>query len=337
MKCNHGLSITKCDPCLTRILKHLIRKDSSSSEIIYKSGKSSCKSGCKKTCKCYANAFITTPGQSQAPILRTLTQEELASNCGITVELTANCGNSLLQLGKCKSPQNKWCKIVDRENKFVTSVQVPKGCGGCYNFDLSASVALTGLLTFNLLGVFGTPPVTTLFDFTNLVSIPATVDLRLAEQLPRQVCVADEISETPEACFTAVTFPIIDTPSATVTLAGDLGGTLLDVIFTIIFSVGLVDLGLTNALFRSAPAYSNLAVSGTVCLKDCQRLVPTLLIRSLTIQDIFDPLSALLPANISITSVNLSNIQLSLSTLSLKLVRVGDCAEDCDCKARPRD
>ena len=201
---------------------------------------------------------------------------------------------------------------------------------------MSASVALSGLLTFDAtIIIVGTPPVTTDLNFSNLISIPATIDLRLAEQLPREVCVADEVSDTPESCYTAVTFPIIDTPSATETLPGDLGVTLLSILLTVILTPGPLNLGLANPLFRSAPAYSNLAVSGTVCLKDCQRLVPSLLIRSFAVQDFFDAF-ATLPAIVSIAGDGflLSNIQLSISTLSLKLVRIGDCSDDCDCKSR---
>lgn len=323
MKCKHNLLISKCDPCLSKTLAHLIKTSSSS----YSSSSSSCKEE-KKCKKCYANAYIITSNQSLPPVIRTFTQEELLTDCGVEVQLTSSCSNSLLEVGKCKSPENKWCRIIDRENLFVTSIQVPKGCGGCYSYDLSASVALMSELDLSV--IFTIQQQTLVLSLSTQVPIPAIVDLRLSEQLPREVCVADEISETPESCFTAVTFPLLDTASATETL----GGLDPNILLSLFILTGVVNLltgvtgivNLNNGLFNQNFKFSNLNINGIVCLRDCQRLVPTVTIRKI---DIFEIFQSSLPAN---ATFSFSNIKLYLSGLSLKLVRLNSCPETCQCK-----
>lgn len=276
--------------------------------------------------KCYANAFFNLPAQSDAPVIRTFTQDELiqpSAEC-LSIPLTNSCSASLLQLGKCKSPADKWCKIVDRENKFVTSIQVPKCCGGCYNFDLSASVSLIADIT---LTVGFQPPITVT---STEQPVPAVVDLKLCEQLPRQICIADEVSQTPYTCFTAETFPIIDSPQAVATLQSG-AISIIDILTVLITSVT------TNQpiSIQPAPIPNNISVSGLVCLKGCERIVPCLTIRNLTaLQNI----SSILGVSFATPFIDLlfTNIRLQLHSLSLKLVRIGDCPKDCKCKLKNR-
>ena len=310
MKCKHELTISKCDHCLTKVLTHLLKTE-------------------KRRCKCYANAFIMTPSQSGATVIRTFTQEELAASDCLSIELTSVCNGSQLQLGNCQSPQDKWCKIIDRENKFVTSVQVPRECGGCYNFDLSASVGMSATINLG----FPVPGAVPLL-FSTDVALPITVDLKLCEQLPREVCVADEVADTPESCFTAVTFPIIDAPCATETLSGtDLGNLLTVLTGLVVSAVDITSPNFSTALARKNE-FSNLAVSGTVCLRGCQRLVPCITIRDSAINQLLD-LSVSLLSQGALTLFTFTNIRLQLSCLSLKLVRLDNCPEDCRCQARP--
>ena len=322
MNCKHDFLISECNPCLSKILKHLVKTTKTTSA----SSSESCqkKTKCKK---CYANSYVRVSNQSLAPVIRTFTSDELETECGTIVNLTSSCSNGLLEIGKCKSPENKWCKIIDRENLFVTSLQVPKGCGGCYSYDISASVALVSTLDLLLdidLAVLST---------STQVPIPAIVDLRLSEQLPREVCVADEVSDTPTACFTEVTFPIIDTTTATTTLGG-LDLNILTILFltlsVAIFLFGSITgpFSFANALFNQNFKFSNLNITGTVCLKECQRLVPTLTIRKTQIAGALLSITDITP-NVTISS---SNIKLYLSGLSLKLVKLDSCKESCQCK-----
>ena len=310
MKCKHGLQIRKCDSCLDKVLTFLI----------------------EKKCKCYANAYINIPSSS-SNIIRSFTQEELFSISCLAIPLTSSCNGSNLQLGKCKSPQNSWCRYIDRSNSFITSIVVPKGCGGCYNFDLSASVALTATLNISL-AVVGAAT----FPLSFPINVPATVELRLAEQLEREICVTDEVADLAENCFTSQTFPIIDIPYATETLDGTSIGSIATTIVSLIIQIFFFGANLSDieTLLSDPKNISNLSVSGTVCLKDCQRLVPTLTIKDVVnFDNIINLLPSLLPPLIGppvLVPFTLTNIQLSLSSLSLKLVKLDKCTEDCSCK-----
>lgn len=287
MKCKHSKNLCDCSLCISKVLKYASRK--------------SCEN-------CYANAFIAVP-DSGSIVLRTFANDELISNPCTAIPLTNTCdGTTLLQLTKCKSPSDKWCKIVDQGNGFITSLQVPKGCHGCYAFDLSASVALLG----NISIIFNADPT----NFQIGINIPGTFTLRLSEQLHREICVADEVTHENEKCFTSVLFPIPDTPMISQT-RGTFSEFLIipQIISTLVTSGIEID-----------PIFESLSVSGTVCLKDCQRLVP-----SLTIQ-IPDEVFLLQRLAGTSVAVDVTNIKLLLANLSLKLIRIGDCAEDCTCK-----
>ena len=308
MKCGHGKSFVKCDACVSSTLKNIVKELNTSS--------------------CYANAFINFPIESST-IVRTFTQDEIITDGGIqkciSVPLTSVCSTPLLQIGKCRGSTNSWCRIVDQGNGYITSLQVPECCCGCYNFDLSASVALNGIL-----GVSVLDPGLTLTQLSYSANIPCKVSLKLSEQLPREFCVADEVSDTPESCFTSVTFPILDTPMATETLPDSISTSLLDVILTGSLDV-LPDIG--NTLEPQPVQFSNLSVSGTVCLKSCQRLVPTLTIEPLNLNFVLGNPFQFLGNTITIQS--LTNIKLHLASLSLKLKRLGDCKNICnECKVR---
>lgn len=279
--------------------------------------------------KCYANAFITLPNETST-VLRTFTQDEINSErreC-ITVPLTASCSTPLLQIGNCKSPNSAWCRIVDQGNGYITSLQIPKTCCGCYNFDLSASVALNGTFNFTLTDL---SPLT-IFPLSYIVNIPCKVSLKLSEQLPRIYCVTDEVSATPEQCFTSVTFPIIDTPMATETLP--------DSIITSLFSllnagIATDTLNESNTINSQPITFSNLSVAGTVCLKSCQRLVPTLTVEPINLNELLG-LPLTLNGNV-ITLQSLTNVKLHLASLSLKLTRIGNCKAECDqCKYKQK-
>ena len=308
MKCKHNLKICKCNLCLSKVLSDMMKN--------------------KKFQKfCYVNAFVMTPSSSRAPVIRTLTQAEITdpSAC-TTIPLTSTCDISLLQLGKCKAPEDKWCRFVDRGNGFITSLVVPKGCGGCYNFDLSASVGLSATISFAVTNISGT-----VFSSSANFPLPVTVDLKLCEQLPREVCIGDELADREEDCFTSVTFPIIDAPCATETLPNNDFNTTS---FVIGGDVDSPAVQLLETLASRENQFSSLAVSGTVCLKECQRLVPCLTIRPFDIEKSFN-IGLSLNVNFTLTTpITLTDIKLSLSCLSLKLVRIGDCSDECDCKKR---
>ena len=308
MKCKHKQHILKCDPCLSKISHHLLNQN-------------------KQYNSCYVNAFINHPNSTSTTI-RTFTQEEVFSNSSngecITIPLTSSCSGSLLQVGDCKSPENAWCKIIDQANEYITSIQVPDCCDGCYTFDLSASVALTATMTVNLPTDSGI-----LLTTTSFINAPVKATIRLSEQLPRDICVADEVSETPEKCFTSVTFPIIDTASATSTLSETNIGLLLGIITSVLLAQIADSFSLLTTFSTEVPNFTNLSVSGTVCLTPCQRLVPTLTIQPINVSDL---ISALLQsANLALISLNFTDIKLQLANLSLKLVRVCDCKKTCTC------
>ena len=309
MKCKHNLKICKCTSCLSKVLEDMMKN--------------------KKFKKpCHVNAFIMTPSSSSAPVIRTLTQAEITdpSAC-TTIPLTSTCDISLLQLGKCQSPEGKWCRFIDRGNGFITSLVVPKGCGGCYNFDLSASVGLSGTISFAVTQIGGPT-----FSSSANFPLPVTVDLKLCEQLSREICIGDEVFESGEDCFTSVTFPIIDAPCATETLPNnDFTTRAFDIADSILQSV----LSLFENLAPLPNQFSNLNVSGIVCLKDCQRLVPCLTIRPFDIERIFNVALAAVLTNPNVlltTPITVTDIKLSLSCLSLKLFRIDDCCDECDCK-----
>ena len=277
----------------------------------------------QKKCKCYANAFIAVPN-SISTVVRTFTQEEITGLECLTVPLTTICDGTLLQINQCKSPQDKWCRIIDQGNGFITSLQVPKGCGGCYNFDLSASVALTAIFTLTV--ALGSPPVFFFSSSANL-NVPVKASLKLSEQLPREICVADEVAEIPERCFTAVTLPLIDTAMASQILAQSSPFS----IFIRLINLSTSDIGDVGRLTRLGsedPFFSNLAVSGTVCLRDCQRLVPTLTLQPFNFSFIRELL------DVPIDVLSMTDIKLHLADLSLKLKRIENCPEDCQCKRR---
>ena len=300
MYCKHEKSISDCNSCLSKILSRLLK----SSKF-----------------KCYANAFINLPNASST-VVRTFTQEEITGQnqdeC-LTVPLTSSCSGSYFQLSSCKSPKDNWCKVIDQANNYITSLQVPECCNGCYNFDLSASVALisTFILTDSQVG--------STLNLTYDVNLPIKATLKLSEQLPRDICVADEISESPTECFTAVTFPIIDTPMASAVLGGNFFPSFTE-ISTIIGSSAL-QIFIQN-LLNQEPYFVNLSVRGTVCLKGCQRLVPTLTLFPFIDTIAFDILSESSGAQFVTT---FANTKLLLSDLSLKLVKIGDCTENCRC------
>lgn len=305
MKCNHGHKISKCEVCLDKLMTYLVKNE----------------------CKCYVNAFLALPGTNTV-VVKNFTQEELYSSICNPIPLTASCDGLDLQLSKCRSPTNKWCKYVDRSNSFITSIVVPRGCGGCYNFDLSASVALNATLNTGIVVVGGAS-----FPLSTPISLQATADLKLSEQLPREVCVVDEFAESIENCFTALTLPIIDVAHATETLNGtDIG--LIAIISILLATIGGT---ITSSLISVAAqqSISNLAVSGIVCLKDCQRLVPTITLKNLPdLDSILNSIDDILPPGVVIEVIpfTLTNIQLVLSSLSLKLVKIDNCPQDCDCK-----
>ena len=299
MKCKHSKLIADCDPCLSKILKKL-QGNEPGSDITFKSG--SCEqlyaSHSKYSCDvCYANAFISFPALTST-VIKTFTQEELLdpANTCITIPLTSSCDGGLLQLGQCQTPSYKWCKIVDQGNGFITSLQVPKNCGGCYNFDLSCSISLDLEGTVNIPGTGLT---------TVIQNFPANITLKLSEQLQREVCIADEAADFPESCFTSVLVPIIDSPMITQTTGN---------IISLVFLFSLV----------FTPVIHNLSVSGIICLKGCQKLIPSVTLKL--------PSSA--QVLFTILSDTFSNLKLKISlyNLSLKLVRVGNCDEACDCK-----
>ena len=310
MRCNHNQNISKCEACYTKLFKYILDGNY------------------HNQCPCYANAFIIQPN-SISTVIRSFSQDEIFSSqqeC-VVVPLTSICDGSLLKIGDCKSPSGAkggWCKIVDQANGYITSLQVPKGCCGCYNFDLSASVAMTGTQNYTI-GVDQGG----VFSFSSFINIPVKATLRLSEQLPREFCVADELADTPQTCFTSVTFPIIDTAQATSTLSETGLGTSLAYIISLIFPVGTN----INNLTSEVTNFTSLAVSGTVCLKSCQRLVPTLTLHPINLDELTGIFSELLSLGANILDFEITNIKLSLANLSLKLARIGDCKNSCEaCK-----
>ena len=278
MKCKHSKDIETCKTCKTKLVGQLI----------------------SRSCDCFANMFIRL-ANADTVVIRTFGDELLTDTC-LSIPLTTTCDGTSFQLGNCSSPQGKWCKIVDRGNGFITSLQVPKGCSGCYNFDLSASVGLTAIiqLTSNFV----------VFE----LSLPATFTLKLSEQLPRDDCVADEIVDDPSSCFTSTIFPIIDTATVTASYSSIFG--LVSELFAFPNFIA------TSVALQKK--IKTLSCSGIVCLKDCQRLVPSLSIAAFDIRQ----LSSIIQF---IGTLGPVTYNLHLADLSLKLNRIGDCTNCTDC------
>ena len=304
MKCKHSKSIEQCGSCLKKVLSKCARGEN---------------------CKCYVNAVILQPNSSST-VIRNLTSDEITnSDACVTIPLTTSCNGALqLQLGACKSPVDSWCKIVDSGNGFITSLQVPKGCCGCYNFELSASVTVTGTFNFTLFNLQGVA-----FLFSIDVNLSIRADLKLSEQIKRETnCVTDNVSTQQDSCFTSDIFPIIGLPMATQTLSQfDISS-----FAALIFSGGPVVFSTASS---QLPAFSNLSTSGLVCLKDCQRLVPTITLHPLDLNRIINALIQLeiafnQPVGSLFGPLTLSNVRLHLANLSLKLVRVGSCETECN-------
>ena len=293
MKCKHALKFSKCKKCFKTGIVNISNKD-----------------------KCYANGFIVIPSQSESVNVRTFTFDEFNSLLCTNIPLTGSCDGSLFQLGKCKSPKNSWCKKVDRENGFVTYLQVPQCCGGCYYFDLSASVSITASITLTTINVSGEVDILTINT-----SIPITVDLKLGEQLEREECIIDSTVQTNEKCFSSSIFPLIDTPISSVTLNGN------DIL-------NLSTLPISPNIYEFPAYFSNLSTSGMICLKDCHRILPILSIRKSELDKYLTILRRIYFFSQSETQVifTVSNIQLRLANLSLSLIRLGDCEENCLCK-----
>ena len=294
MKCKHFKPILDCFPCYDKVLRQLIKSNKS---------------------KSYANMFTNL---QSSIVVRTLTSDELfpipiafLGTC-IEVPLTSSCDDNLFKLGKCKSPSDAWCKVQDKENKFITSIQIPKCCDGCYSFDLSATVGLTGIVQVP------DPSVpTTLNSFT--LNLSANITLKLSEQVQKGNCFVE--SNLVDVCYTSLTLPILDTPKVT-----ELNSTFLENL-GIITLLGLV--GLEGFSRNDTIKFTNLAVSGIVCLRGCQRLVP-----SLTIQ-LFNFARLLRTITPGLTIPDISNVKVHLSNLSIKLVRIGECNDECEsCKKK---
>ena len=350
MKCRHHLQIKDCDICSKVVVVKAKHHKKSSSEECGQQVKN--KNYCCK--EAFVSAYIQTSVETEPIIVRSFAPAELlpegttfggtggtptgfgaGSGLCTPFAITGTCDIPLLNLSECQKPKNKWCRVVDRQNGFFASLQVPKCCGGCYNFELSASLVLTatfnpGLLTSLLsavLGLLGTDA-TLPSEFT----VPFTYDLKLAEQECRTRCVVDSVASQETGCFTANLLPILDAPSASASNTNTVG-------------VG-----------QFQPV--NAAVAGILCLHGCERLIPAVSLRSVGItsggnfQLVSDVLSlvgglltllltilgGLLPGvGADIQTVLLGAItgfRLRLANLSLKLMRLGDCPADCDCHRR---
>lgn len=355
MKCRHHLSLKDCDICSKLVVvkaKHHGKSSSTSECGTHKVDKNYC---CKEA---FVSAFIQTSVDTEPIIVRSFGAGELlpagtlfggvtgagatgtATGSGLCTPfaITGSCDIPLLNISECQKPKNKWCRVVDRQNGFFASLQVPKCCGGCYNFELSAALVLTatfnpGVLTTllgTLLAGVGLTGATLPSEFT----VPFTYDLKLAEQERRTRCIVDAVATQETGCFTANLLPIIDAPSATSSNTNTVG----------------------VAQFQAV----NGAVAGILCLHGCERLIPAVSIRSVGIttggtfalvSDVFSlagSLVGLLAAVLAglipglgiaggLSSILLGAItgfRLRLSNLSLKLMRLGDCPEDCDCHRR---
>ena len=306
MKCKHFKSFENCGPCLKKVLSKCARSEA---------------------CKCYVNAVILQPNSSST-VIRNLTSDEITNQDGcLTIPLTTSCnGASQLKLGACKSPVDSWCKIVDSGNGFITSLQVPKGCCGCYNFELSASVTVTGTLSilFNALNLT--------FPINVDLNLPIRADLKLSEQIQRETnCVTDNILTQQNSCFTSETFPIIGLPMASQTLS-QFDFSFLSQILPLADSANQL-----STASSQPPAFSNLSVSGLVCLKDCQRLVPTITLHPFDlnrVSNILVQIELIIGVNpgVRFGPTTLTNVRLHLANLSLKLVRVASCETECNSK-----
>ena len=349
MKCRHHLQIKDCDICSKVVVvkaKHHIKNSDTEECPSHKTQKPYC---CKEA---FVSAYIQTSVDTEPIVVRTFSPAELLPE-GVTFggvtgpgvgstgfgtgsglctpfAITGSCDIPLLNISECQKPKGKWCRVVDRQNGFFASLQVPKCCGGCYNFELSASLVLTatfnaGLLTAILgvlLGVLGPAP-----TLPTEFAVPFTYDLKLAEQERRTRCVIDSAVSQEAGCFTATLLPIIDSPSATTSYTNTIGVETLQPV--------------------------NAALAGIICLHGCERLIPAVSIRSVGIttggtfalvSDVLtalggvlavlgDLIGALVPvADLATLLLGaITGFRLRLANLSLKLVRLGDCPEDCDC------
>lgn len=347
MKCRHHLSIKDCDICS----KVVIVKQKHHGKVTRTDECSPCKPEKKYCCKeAFVSAFIQSSVDTDPIVVRTFAPAELVpegvtgvgvgglgsgSGLGLCTPfaITGTCDIPLLNVSDCQKPKNKWCRVVDRQNGFFASLQVPKCCGGCYNFELSASLVLTAVINQGVLtGLLGVVLGALVggADFPSEFTVPFAFDLKLAEQERRTRCVVDSVASQETGCFTANLLPIIDAPSSTGSNTNTVG-------------VGT---------FTPVPA----AVAGIICLHGCERLIPAVSIRSVgnstggtfsLVTDVISVLGtvlALLSGVLAtllglggITSLLLGSLtafKLRLANLSLKLMRLGDCPEDCDCHKR---
>ena len=200
MKCKHGTSVLKCESC---VLGVLIK----------------CEESIKKK-SCFANAFITpgtctvsgstgttgatgtigTPpfgySASATHLIGTFTSDQLTA--GTTTSILCRplpITGTVLQLGACKSPLG-WGLSVERDSAVgpYAYVQTPKCCSGCYSFNLSASVTLTGnvgALTIAL-SLLGLPVISVTPGLET--SLPFTFDLSLCEVRQETQCTNRTVS-----------------------------------------------------------------------------------------------------------------------------------------------
>lgn len=348
MKCKHGTSVLKCESC---VLGVLIK----------------CEESIKKK-SCFVNAFMCPgvctvsgcTGSISGSISGCIGPIPFGYNAEAThlistftsSQLSPGTSNSILcrplpitgtylQLGACKSPMG-WGLGVERDQVGgpYAYLQTPKCCSGCYSFNLSASVTLTGLvgglsISLDILGlpvISVTPGIET--------SIPITFDLGLC-----QVAQETQYTNRTMSLSRRTLSCIQDAPCASTTFSPptSLGLNLLtidlpDIVIPPIEIPSLPPIVIPPIMLPSIsiplpiPSFTpgihpiNLSTNGIICLKDCSRLVPCITIRGVQIAQLI----SLLGIEVSLISgpFNLRVTCLSLSLKKIKHDPNGNCGCD---------
>lgn len=331
MKCEHGMSILKCKVC---IVGGLIKCQ----EVVDKISKDKLKEK-----SCFVTAFIE-PGPcnssftgatggivstsafgynpSSTNLIGTFTLDQLTS--GSPTSILCNplpiSGNGL-QLGTCRSPG--WGLAVERDTIVGTYayIQSPKCCSGCYLFDLSASVTLTGIvgslsISLDVLGL----PIITVTDGIE-TSLAFTFDLSLCEVKQNVQCTSRNITIQKRTLT-----KLLDAPCASTTFSppSTFDLTLLTLQIPLISLIPIpIPLPIPSLVGGIHPI--NLSTSGIVCLNDCTKLVPCITIRGVqSTQQI-----SILGISVSLISGPF-NLRVTCLSLNLKKIEGNNNCGNCD-------
>ena len=327
MKCKHNISILKCEACVLGVL------------IDCEKTTQKCKELTKKK-NCFVSAFIepgtctSATGATGATgtvgfgydilatkLISTFTLEQLTAGSPTNILCKPlPITGTFLQLGACRS--SGWGLAVERDPIVgpYAFVQTPKCCSGCYSFELSASVTLTGTvgtLTISLdpLGL----PVINVIDGIE-TSLALTFDLSLCEVKQDVQCTGKTISVSRRSLT-----HIPDAPCASTTFSppSTFGLSLLTLEIPLISNIPIPLPILIPALVTGIHPI-NLSTSGIICLKDHTKLVPCITIRGVQATQLI----SLLGISVSLISGPF-NLRVTCLSLKLKKIKHEQCVDIC--------